>query len=75
MDKDFIIKEDNTQLFIDGKEVQPIGEYEMNFAKEAEKTMKLVVEFEDKLFFSKIPTDKLMELRDKIIEEVNRRNS
>ena len=75
MDKDFIIKEDNTQLFIDGKEVQPIGEYEMNFAKEAEKTMKLVVEFEDKLFFSKIPTDKLMELRDAIIEEVNRRNS
>ena len=75
MDKDFIIKEDSTQLFIDGKEVQSIGEYEMNFAKESEKTMKLIVEFEDKLFFSKISTDKLMELRDAIIEEINRRNS
>ena len=75
MEENLTIKEDNVQLFIDGKEVQPVGEYEMNFAKEAEKTMKLIVEFEDKLFFSKISTDKLMELRDRIVEEINRRNS
>lgn len=75
MDKDFIIKEDSTQLFIDGKEVQPIGEYEMNFAKEADKFKQDFAKLQDKIYFSKLPTDKLMELRDAIIEEVNRRNS
>lgn len=75
MEENLTIKEDNVQLFIDGKQVQPIGEYEMNYAKAADKFKQDFAKLQDKIYFSKLPTDKLMELRDAIIEEVNRRNS